>query len=819
MAVTVVERFRDIVAQHGDTLALTSPRARYTYAQLDQWSNAIAADVFSRNLPRERPLAIVARDPVALVPAVLGVIKAAHFFVVVDAIEPEERRRAIIETANAIEIGQMGQMGPRLSHSSPSSDSSYPSHPPHEYIQLTFTSGTTGKPKGVATKQEGFVERLIAQSQLTGRAAGERVSYTALPGFARATYEIFGSLLNGATLCAFDARNESLDDLADFITRERLTVLTLTPALFRRFVRTAPPDVDLSSIRKLRIGADVITVADVELYKQRFPRGCTLERGFNSSETGMVMHMRIDHDTPIPGPLVPVGRPRPNVAVRLIDEEGNDVAEGETGELVVRGNYLTGGYWNDPALTAEKFRADGFHTGDLLRRDADGLYYFIGRKDARLKIHGRRVDPVEVESALIAHGHVREAVVAGEPNADGELQLVAYVVGDVEAREIRAALRDKLPPWMIPTRIHAVDSIPMTPAGKVDRKALQLARGTRAEHGQRTTDNGQHPFERTLLDIWSRVLETPVGLHDDYFNDLGGTSILAAHLVTEIRRATGRALPLSILLELNTVAKMADYLRAESDLERTAVIVQRGRDGVPPLFCVSGKGGSVINFRELAKLLGADQPFYGLTHHGFTTMPSTFAAVVACYADAIRSIQPEGPYRLAGYSAGGLIAYEIARHLTRSGAAVDFVGLIDTAAFPDRAPAWRRYTKRMTLIGERPLTMLPRYARAVATRAASLLKGRRWTPPPPPPETEEMNRILEELRKRENLHPYAGRVTLFLARHGWGTDAVTPDLGWRRLCENLEIIPVPGEHHSVIRDDVAALANAFRKALHGTGKR
>ncbi|HEX9984257.1 MAG TPA: non-ribosomal peptide synthetase [Thermoanaerobaculia bacterium] len=821
MAVTISERFRQIVAMNPDALALVSGRGRHTYAELDRWSDAIAAGLLAQNLPRDRPVALVIRDHVALVPTVLGVVKAGHFFVVIDANEPDERRQRIVDLSGAVEppvdgwpwaVGSGAAPADALRHRQPIE--------PNEYVQLLFTSGTTGQPKGIITRQRLFVERNLGQAELTGRAPGVRVSYTALPGFARATYEVFGSLLNGATLCAFDARAESLDTLAEIVRRERVAVLTLTPALFRRFMFV--PNLDVSSVKKLRIGADVMTVADVEAYKANFPRGCTLERGFNASETGIVLHMRIDHDTPIPGPLVPVGRPRPDVEIRLIDEEGNDVPDGETGELVVRGPYVVEGYWNDPELTAQKFILDGsgkqtFFTGDLLRRDADGLYYFVGRKDSRLKIHGRRVDPLEIESALTLHGGVREAVVVGRPDTNGELQLVAYVVSSrfVDARAIRLKLRSVLPAWMIPTRIFSLERIPMTPSGKVDRGALWQTPLAAPEDDPETYPSAADPLERTLLDIWSRVLGSTLTIHDDFFNDLGGTSIAAAHLVTEVQRLLGRALPLSLLLELNTVARMADYLRTKADLARIAVVVQPGDPTRPPVFCVSGKGGSVIVFRPLAALLGDAQPFYGLTHHGFAhdSFPTTFAAVAACYADAIRSVQPEGPYFLAGYSAGGLLAYEIARYLTSAGAPVAFLGLIDTAAAPDRAPKWRRYMKHLSLLRDRPAVNLPRYARAVGRRARALLDGRRWTPPPPPPETAEMNRILEDLRKRENLHPYSGRVTLFVARHGWGAESATLDLGWSHVSTNLEIIPVPGEHHTVLREDVGTLAAAFREAM------
>lgn len=808
----IAETFRATAAACADTPALTSRTAQYTYRELDRWSDAVASMLVARNAPRDRPIAFVMRDAIALVPAILGAIKAGHFFLIIDASDPADRIAMLRDASDvSITIHDADIVPLARQNAEPIT------REPHELVQLLFTSGTTGKPKAVAQKQAGLVERMQSQAKVTGRHAGERVSYTALPGFARATYEILGSLLNGATLCSYDARSESLDDLAAFLTRERVSILTLTPALFRRFVRVMPNDLDLSRLRKLRIGADVMTVADVALFKARFPRTCTLERGFNATETGMVMHISITHNLPVPGPLVPIGRPRPNVSVRLIDDDGHDVAEGETGELVVTGPHVVDGYWNDPELTAQKFGDRTFFTGDLVKRDADGLYYFVGRKDSRLKIHGRRIDPLEVESALLQHARVREAVAIGKPDAHGELHLVAYVVmhdgAPFLAREIRAALREKVPAYLIPARIHALDALPMTPAAKVDRHALR----ERIDALEIEAHEGTDELEQTLLEVWSRVLGTPVAPSDDFFDDLGGESVVAAHLVAEVKRVLGRNLALSILLELNTPAKMADYLRTRAERDRLAVVVQQGSGG-SPLFLISGKGGSVIAYRKLAEQLGSTQTVIGLTHDGFVpeTFPRTFPAMAACYADAIRALQPEGPYFVAGYSAGGMVALDVARQLTLAGQQVAFTGMIDTALDTALAPKWKRLLKHATLLRQYPRTHLPRYLGAIGRRFAGTwrwLRGRGYSLYPEPPVVPPLQQAYANVRKRDALQPYAGPVTLFVARHGWGTDALHRDLGWSRYCANLTIADVDGEHHTVLHEDVASLARAMRDAL------
>ncbi|HEX7705975.1 MAG TPA: non-ribosomal peptide synthetase [Thermoanaerobaculia bacterium] len=829
----IADRFRSIVDAMSSTEALVSSSVRLTYGELDRWSDAVASDLAASDTPATSPMAIVTRDGVALVVATLAAVKAGRFFVAIDSAQPPERIAAAIGAASPSLCLVDGDVPPaiaqlpsvRLRSLTSCGDVTPPAVPPNAHVQIVFTSGTTGVPKAIVTSQRGFVERMIAAARSTGRAAGERVSYTSLPGFARATHEILGSLLNGATLVAFDARTEPLDVLAALIEREKLTVLTLTPALFRRFVAVLRPDADLSSLRKLRLGADVVNMADIEAYKARFPRSCTLERAFNASETGPVLHMSIDHDTHLPGPLVPMGRPRPGVEVRLVDDEGNDVPDGTAGEMLVRSPSVVEGYWHDTELTAQKFiPPDGgaglwtFRTGDLALRDAAGLYYFIGRKDARLKIHGRRIDPSEIENALVMYAGAREAVVVGKATATGEARLAAYVVMreglECVPRAIRTALREKLSSWMVPARIYAVESMPMNASGKVDRRLLT----EREEIDPEAEMASASDLEKTLAAIWSRALETNASPEDDFFDDLGGESIVAAQIITEVNRATGRSMPLSSLVELRTIRTMAEYIRAEPDTDRVAVPI-RSEGTLEPLFFVSGGAGSVLRFRELAHLLDKQQPFYGLTHHGFTleTFPRSLDALAACYVDAVRRIQPHGPYFLGGYSIGGRVAFTMARQLTNAGEAVSFVGMLDTSSTRRHASRGRTISRYLDTLRRQPLHNAKRYIRAVGRRILRVLRwlvGKGWTFASfSTPEIDALNAALRDLDMNA-LARYRGRVTLFLAEHEWGRHGAPLHLGWPDYCEGgVQVVSLPVDHHTIIREDVELLGDAMRREL------
>ena len=839
---TAAEQFRRVVASQPDDVALTTATSSFTYAEIDRWSDAIAADIIACEAPADRPVALVARDNILPAPRALGGVKAGHYFVTGDASDPDDRVSLILrESAAALcLVDSLDDVpGPVREHRFievrrfPVESVTPPERPPNQWIQVSFTSGTTGAPKAILTPHRGFVEKTLRRAGEMGRGRGERCTWTAVPGYTRAAGGMLNSLLGGATLCAFDARSEGLDRFADYVARERITRLGMTPAFFRRFMAAAPPDLDLSSVRTLSLIADKITVTDVETYKARFPRTCTLRCGYASTEAGGVFSMSYTHDTPVTGPAVPMGKKNPGIDVWLLDEEGNEVPDGEAGEIVVRGRSVIAGYWNDPELTAQKFRTDPddpsirtFYTGDLARRSPDGYYYFVGRSDSRLKIYGRRIDPSEVEAALIGTGEIREAVVVGKSDPNGDLRLVAYVVmreGKACApKAIRAKLRETQPAWLVPARIFEIDSVPLTSALKVDRKSL-IARVDPVD----SDDGGaRDDLERRLVEAWSRVVGTAVHVDDDFFDDLGGESVVAAHLVTEVQRVAGVPIPMSLLLELNTVSRMAEYLRGANVAERLAVLVQAGGP-LPPVFCVTGKDGSVIKFRTLAATIGKARPFYGLTFHGFDldAFPSSASTIAACYAQAIRKIQAAGPYYVSGYSGGARTALEIARLLERQGETVVFVGMLDAAGAPQRASIWRRIVNRVDMLRQLPEGRLRHFLREAATRPASIFKRfvrrrlvERGLAFPPP--VRAANRAHMAAQKDYSSQPYGGVVSLFCARNGQGLLGTEPDRGWSKAgVTRLERFDVLGDHNTMLTSQVESLASAFRTALESADAR
>ena len=496
------------------------------------------------------------------------------------------------------------------------------------------------------------------------------------------------------------------------------------------------------------------------------------------------------------------------------------------GELYIGGAGLAREYWRDEPRTAAGFltRPDTgerlYRTGDLGRWLPDGTIEFLGREDLQVKIQGYRIELGEIEAALSQHPGVRLCAVAalGEPR--GTKRLVAWYVPDrdtPDAAELGDFLGRKLPPYMIPAAFVELEAMPLTPNGKVDRRALpEPERGTILAAADRIPPRDE--LEAHLAGIWQDLLGVPsVGIRDGFF-DLGGHSLLAVRLMSRLRAELGRDLPLAILFEASTVERLAAVLRQERTGERTPLVLIRRGEG-RPLFLVHPVGGGVLCYRDLAQALGDGRSVWALQSP--EEPPRTLEEMAAAYLSALRAAQLEGPYRLAGWSMGGTLAYEMARQLQSRGEEVELLALID-ASVPGAAGP----------VEVDDATLASWFARdlgGLAGRAVHLapedLRG--LTP------DEQVSRILESCLEAGALAPGFGldelRHHLDLFRHNFRAllsyvpgsypgpllalvaseapaDAAAP---WRSLAASIEEHRVPGDHYTLVQpprvDELARL--------------
>jgi thioesterase domain-containing protein/acyl carrier protein len=537
---------------------------------------------------------------------------------------------------------------------------------------------------------------------------------------------------------------------------------------------------------------------------------------------------------------VPIGRPIANTQLYVLDGNMQPVPRGVIGELYIGGAGVARGYLNRPDLNDAKFVPDPFashtgarmfRTGDLVRCLPDGNLDFLGRADQQVKIRGYRIELGEIESLLAQHPQVAAAVALVHQG-----HIVAYVVprsSGPGAEELRRYLADRLPDHMVPSFLLTLPEFPLTPNGKVDRKALPAPETARA--GSQFVPP-RDSVELKIAGLWEEVLGIrPVGVKDNFF-DLGGHSLLAVRLVTRLQREFSKAVPLAAILRGPTVERLADLVRSAAPGARSTLVPIHASGGRPPLYCVPGAGGNVIYLYHLARHLGPDQPFYGLQGVGFDgeAAPQTSVEEMAArYLIEIEAAQPRGPYFLGGHSLGGWVAYEMAQQLLRKGREVPLVAIIDTAA-PVPGPArdtssWdnaRWIAELASRIGQLlnpdlnvsaealreldPDAQFDRFKEAL--RGADLFPG--------DASSDHLRNVLELFKAHSQVRYCLPRdplpVPIALLRTETppaGLPFLAPSWGWEAVAET-EVHIVPGEHLTALRSPhVLVLADRLTACL------
>ena len=431
---------------------------------------------------------------------------------------------------------------------------------------VIYTSGSTGKPKGVSIPHRA-VTRLVRDTNYVKIEPFDRVAQASNCTFDAATFEIWGSLLNGARLVGI-SRDVALSS-KEFAAQSReheISILFLTTALFNQLVREVPWA--FHSMRHLLFGGEAVDPRWVKAVLQHGPPKRLLHV-YGPTESTTFASWHLVEEIPEGATTVPIGRAVANTYLYILDRHLSPVPIGVTAELYIGGDGLARGYLNRPELTGEKFIPDPFgkdpgarlyKTGDLVRYRADGSIEFLGRTDHQVKIRGYRVELPEIEAVLGRHSGVRETVVVTREQTSGDKQLVAYVVASqVQAPgigELRNFLKAKLPDYMVPSAFVFLDSLPLTPNGKVDRGALPAADQSRPQL-EESFVAPRTPVEELLAGIWADVLKVErVGVYDDFFK-LGGHSLLATQVISRLRSSLQVELPLQILFERRTVVDFA----------------------------------------------------------------------------------------------------------------------------------------------------------------------------------------------------------------------------------------------------------------------
>jgi amino acid adenylation domain-containing protein len=730
---------------------------------------------------------------------------------------------------------------------------------PDDLAYVMYTSGSTGRPKGVAVPHRAIL-RLVFGQTFAHLDATRTLLHLAPISFDASTLELWGALLHGARCVLFPDALPTPAALAEVIRRHGVTTLWLTASLFNTIVDEAPES--LAGVEELLTGGEALSPAHVRRAYACLP-GVSIVNGYGPTEcTTFACCHRIPRAAAERETSIPIGRPIANTEAYVLDRDRIPVPIGVPGELHLGGPGLARGYVGQPVLTAERFVPHPFdpapgarlyRTGDLVRWRADGVLEFLGRLDSQVKIRGFRVEPGEIEAALAAHPRVREAVVVVRERAAGERALLAYVVprpgAPLEPGVLREFLKSRLPAFMVPSAFHTIASVPLTPIGKVDRARLAALE----PHAAAARHLGaRDPLEARLIALWEETLGVrPIGVKDDFFA-LGGHSLAAVRIVQQVERLLGQALPLTALYANPTVEDLARVLLRRERARFLAPVLKLQDDGArrPFLFFHGDLNGGGFYCRDLARHLGPEQPVYAIQPLGLDggPVPVTIEAMAEEHLRLIRQLQPHGPYLIGGYCNGGLVAYEVARRLAEAGEPVEPVVLIAAAA-DTRLRALRPvadrvarllglggdeaadYFGRLRYLADRLADMSVRARLGLAADTAltlgrEMLARLRGAPPslfartPIPADAGTAVRVADELLSHETFARYFTAVMAYVPRRFAGRLLVfwpegevprrpDPRLGWGPLARDVDVVRVPGDHHTVVTRHAELIARTI----------
>ena len=846
-----------------DAVAIVGDQLTLSYGALLRRASALARGLRSRGVGPEARVGIYMERCPQRVVALLGVLQAGAAFVPIDPQYPRRRVAWMLRDSRLSVV----LSGPQEARAIPSTEvpvldslalaeeagggRSGPS-PTHDLDQLAYaiyTSGSTGRPKGVAVSHRALLNHMRWQQALYPLEPGDTVLHTTPMSFDPAVCEVLAPLWVGARLCL--ARPQGDRDpayLVDAIERWSVTALQVVPSLLRWLLEAEGLAQRCATLTRIYSGGEVLTRELAERCEASF--GGTLINVYGPAEATI-------RSSSWRGPVradgrVPLGRPIANARVRVVDRGLRPVPPGVRGEIVIGGLGLARGYLGQPGLTAELFVPDpesrepgarGYRSGDLGRWSPSGELLYDGRIDHQIKLRGVRVEPAEIESALRRLDAVDDAVALALERPTGP-QLSAFIspAGErmPDASVLRQLLRQSLPEPLIPQVFIERRVLPRSPSGKADRGALQR----QAEVAVRPDTAASQPrdrYELQLVRLWEELLGVDrVGIRDDFFA-LGGHSLLAVRLLQGVEDLFAVDIPLASLFQESTVAGLAETVRRRltQSTPPSPLLPIRLTPGAPAWYFVHPVGGQVHWYLELARALGDTCSFYGLQAPGLAKselVRSDLGEIAGEYAAAIREAQPRGPYRLAGWSYGGIVAFEIAQQLVAAGEQVEPVVLIDALLRSDRKerPATETDLWLNLLADMSGSTGIDRIAwrgelepldrdgrlRRVAARLAE------WGALPAGGEVLErmlavhfsMTRAVEGYEAR----PYAGAGILIRARESArkhaGVAALSDSHGWRDYFESgLVVHDVAGDHYSILAQDGArALAEILRQEVRHT---
>jgi acyl-CoA synthetase (AMP-forming)/AMP-acid ligase II/thioesterase domain-containing protein len=692
----VYDRFVAIAEAHASDVAFAEGGSSISYSDLAARAAAVRSAVLAAGTATAGFVGILTDDRASALVAMLATAGSGHAYVLLDVNDPDKRLAHIIgevrpfalladaalferarqlagDTARALNLGKLD--------SAQQPDPAGPPVLPDSLLYVSFTSGSTGEPKGVCQTHRNlcfYVDAYIDAMEIGPRVP---ISWLFAHGASASNMDIYGALFTGARLCAFDVKTQSFAALASWIDEQGIVLLHTVPTVIRELCGIADRGT-FDSVRVVDLAGEMLFPGDVARMRPYFRQDCRILNRLAATEASFIASLDVTQGHDGGEGALPVGKPPQGVEIAIVREDGAPADIGETGNIAIMSPHICTGYLNRPDLNRAIFSDVSDRPGwrrylsaDLGFIDESENLNFIGRSGSRIKLRGQAVDLAEVEAALYECAGVTGAVVIPRGDAGGEAQeILAYLTTNSDAAndgsDIRKQLATSLPAYMLPSGYVFLDAFPYTATSKVDRNALAALDldEVRFRPGYVPPEDW---LEERVTAIFSEVLDqASVGRLDDFFL-LGGDSLALVNLQILATEAFGRQF--AELHEDATVAGVADWLRhTESGDEISAPILLpiRTAGSSPPLFVVHGRRGQAHVGPYFLDLLGDDQPLYALQARGLDGKQEPHRSIEAMaeeYVAAIKTVQPEGPYFIGGFCAGCYIALEMIRLLFREG--------------------------------------------------------------------------------------------------------------------------------------------------------
>ena len=709
--------FEEQVARSPEATALIFEGEALSYGELNARANRLAHRLIEQGVGPDQRVAICVERSAAMVVGLMAILKAGGAYVPLDPAYPGDRLAYILtdtapvlvlaDAAGRQVLGEALQshtvLDPNEILTKADVNFQVPGLTPRNLAYLIYTSGSTGQPKGVMIEHRGLIASTLARTTVYKPSSDAVFLLLSSMAFDSSVAGIFGTLTTGGALC-LPGGKAVVDPhiISRHLIENKVTSVLLVPSL-ARLVLPQVAQLGYGQLRQVIVAGELCPAKLIQEVTSAFTAVELFNEYGPTEATVWAAVYRCSSDDVDP---VPIGRPVSNTRIYLLDAHGEPVPLGAVGEMYIGGMGVARGYLNLAELTAERFLLDTFagepdarmyKTGDLARYLPDGNLVFMGRNDDQVKIRGLRIEPGEIAARLTEHPSIREAVVEVQGVDPGE-RLVAYVVAQPEvagndalipkadsevglplAGRLRDYLSERLPDYMVPSAFVLIERLPLTPNGKLDRKALPVPEGAAFAHAAYEAPQGE--TETILAALWSGLLGVEqVGRHDNFFA-LGGHSLMAVQLMQKVR-SYGLECSLSDIFETPRLANLATQI-AQSPVfnPQIGAITVRAGGTEPPVFFVPSGLADYSYAISLAQQIRVSCPIHVLPWSAIgDPLPHSMEDMAERMILLIQTIQPEGPYRIAGYSSGGILAYAIAHALMCKEASVEFLGFIDVPA-------------------------------------------------------------------------------------------------------------------------------------------